>query len=134
MLMEMAMTAAKRGTCVRKQIGAIISRDGRPLSVGYNGSPAGLAHCTEVGCLIDPVTGACIRTIHAELNAIAYAARYGISIEGAVMYTTVSPCKPCADAIIGAGLSGIFYLEEYRLTEPIEYLKSAGVPTFLYVE
>jgi dCMP deaminase len=127
MLTEMAVSASKRSTCLRKQVGTVISREGRPLSIGYNGSPAGQPHCTKVGCLIDPVTGACIRTIHSEVNAITYAARYGIELAGALMYTTVSPCKPCADAIIGAGLYGVWYKEEYRVKEPIQYLRQAGI-------
>ena len=125
--MEMAVSASKRSTCLRKQIGAIISVQGRPLSVGYNGAPTGQDHCIDAGCLIDPITGACIRTIHAEMNAITYAARYGIGLYGATMHTTISPCKPCADAIIGAGIWEVWYKEEYRLKEPIEYLRRAGI-------
>jgi dCMP deaminase len=127
MLMEMACIAAERGTCERKRIGAILAVDGRPVSVGYNGAPSGKPHCLDVGCLIDPKTGGCIRTIHAELNAIGFAAREGIKTQGAILYTTISPCKSCADAIIAAGLTHVYYLEKYRVLEPLFDLEDAGV-------
>jgi dCMP deaminase len=126
MLMEMAIIASKRSTCNRKHVGAIIAIDGRPVSVGYAGAPAGLPHCLEHGCLTGP-EGGCIRTQHAEANAIAFAARKGIATEGATLYTTVSPCLACAKLIINAGISEVWYLELYRKTEGIGLLTEKGV-------
>lgn len=124
--MEMAVSASKRSTCRRKQVGALIAIDGRPLSVGYAGAPSGMPHCLEHGCLIGP-EGGCIRTVHAEANAIAFAARKGLATENATLYATVSPCPACAKLIINAGIMQVRYLEEYRLVEGIEILKSAGI-------
>lgn len=126
MLMEMAITASKRSTCSRKHVGAIVAIEGRPISVGYAGAPAGLPHCLEYGCLAGP-DGGCIRTQHAEANAIAFAARKGIATEGATLYTTVSPCLACAKLIINAGILVVHYLEQYRKTEGIDLLHSVGV-------
>lgn len=126
MLMEMARSAAKRSTCTRKHIGAVIARDGRPLSIGYNGAPSGLRHCLEDGCLLGP-DGGCTRTQHAEANAIAWAARHGIALEDADLYTTISPCLPCAKIIINAGIFRIYYDELYRDVAPLQYLRLAGV-------
>lgn len=126
MLMEMAITASKRSTCMRKHVGAIIAVDGRPVSVGYAGAPAGLPHCLDHGCLSGP-DGGCIRTQHAEANAIAFAARKGIATERATLYTTVSPCLACAKLIINAGIKDIWYLERYRKTEGIELLDLKGI-------
>lgn len=129
MLMEMAIIASKRSTCNRRHVGAIIAREGRPISVGYAGAPSGAPHCLEHGCLPGP-DGGCIRTQHAEANAIAFSAREGISTNGAEIFTTVSPCYGCAKLILGAGILRCWYLEEYRNTEGIALLKSRGV----YVE
>lgn len=126
MLMEMAIIASKRSTCNRKHVGAIIAIEGRPISVGYAGAPSGLPHCLEHGCLAGP-DGGCIRTQHAEANAIAFAARKGIATEKATLYTTVSPCLACAKLIINAGISRVWYLELYRKTEGIELLCRTGI-------
>ena len=127
MLFEIAATVAKRSTCDRKHIGAVIARDGRVLSIGYNGSPSRAAHCCDVGCLIDPKTGGCIRTQHAEANAIAWAAREGICTKGARLYATISPCLSCAKLIINAGIVSVQYLDLYRDTAPIDYLSDANI-------
>lgn len=121
MLMEMAIIASKRSTCGRKHVGAIIAIEGRPISVGYAGAPSGLPHCLEHGCLTGP-EGGCIRTQHAEANAIAFAARKGIATERATLYTTVSPCLACAKLIINAGILEVWYLELYRKMEGIALL------------
>jgi len=121
MLMEMAIIASKRSTCTRKHVGAIIAIEGRPVSVGYAGAPSGLPHCLEHGCLTGP-DGGCIRTQHAEANAIAFAARKGIATEKATLYTTVSPCLACAKLIINAGIIEVWYLERYRKTEGLDLL------------
>lgn len=126
MLMEMAITASKRSTCNRKHVGAIVAIDGRPVSVGYAGAPSGLPHCLERGCLPGPDEG-CIRTQHAEANAIAWSARKGISTENATLYTTVSPCLACAKLIINAGINWVWYLEPYRKTEGLDLLLKTGI-------
>lgn len=126
MLMEMAITASKRSTCNRKHVGAIIAIEGRPISVGYAGAPSGLPHCLEHGCLTGP-DGGCIRTQHAEANAIAFAARKGISTEKATLYTTVSPCLACAKLILNAGIGEVWYLEKYRKTDGIDLLAQRDV-------
>ena len=112
MFMAMAWLVSARSTCNRGQVGAVIVDDRRPVSIGYNGAPPRMKHCTEVGC--DPEDG-CERTIHAEANAIAWAARRGISVEGATMYSTHSPCRMCANLIASAGIDAFIYDTEYRL-------------------
>lgn len=126
MLMEMAIIASKRSTCARKHVGAIIAIDGRPISVGYAGAPTGLPHCLDHGCIAGP-DGGCIRTQHAEANAIAFAARKGIATEKAALYTTVSPCLACAKLIINAGIDEVWFLELYRKTEGIQLLGKLGI-------
>lgn len=126
MLMEMAITASKRSTCNRKHVGAIIAVEGRPVSVGYAGAPSGMPHCLDIGCLPGP-DGGCIRTQHAEANAIAWAARKGIPTERAELYTTVSPCLACAKLIINAGVRHVWYLEQYRKTDGLELLTRAEI-------
>lgn len=126
MLMEMAIIASKRSTCVRKHVGAIIAIEGRPVSVGYAGAPSGLPHCLEHGCLKGP-DGGCIRTQHAEANAIAWAARKGIATEKATLYTTVSPCLACAKLIVNAGITDVWYLERYRKTDGLELLDQSYI-------
>jgi dCMP deaminase len=105
---------ADRSTCLRAKVGAIIVVDGRVASMGYNGSPPGREHCLDAGCLIDPDTGGCVRTIHAEQNAIAWAARAGVSTQDATMYCGYSPCLECAKLILAAGISEFIYYMEYR--------------------
>lgn len=112
MFMAMAHLVASRSTCNRGKIGAVIVEDRRPISIGYNGAPPGVKHCTDVGCM--PEDG-CERTIHGEANAIAWAARRGISVEGSTMYSTYSPCRMCANLIIASGISRFVYDNEYRL-------------------
>lgn len=110
-LMENALTWSRRGTCLRKQVGAVIALESRVISTGYVGAPAGLPHCDEHNCSQDRP---CNRTVHAEANAIAFAARKGIATEGATLYTTLSPCEPCARLIINAGITELVFLDRYR--------------------
>src|SRR5687767_3879721 len=110
MLMEVAQAVAKRGTCSRKQVGVVVARDGRVLVTGYNGTPAGMAHCRH-----DYQTGEpCIDSVHAEANAIAFAARHGAKLDGAEMFTTYSPCLACAKLIINAGIVRVVMCEMYH--------------------
>lgn len=119
---------AERSTCTRKHVGALIVRDKRIIATGYNGSPSGLPHCEDVGCLVGP-DGGCLRTIHAEQNSIAFASRYGIATDGAELWTSVAPCLPCAKLIINAGIRRVVYLEDYRDHSGLELLSAARVET-----
>lgn len=134
--LDIAAVVATRSTCTRKQVGAVIvdSRH-RLISCGYNGSPAGGAHCTDegVGCLLKDIDGktSCIRTIHAEANALAYAGTEGFRTRGWTMYVTVTPCYECAKLIIQAGVQRVVYREHYssRNTDLVAQLfRESSVP------
>lgn len=107
-----ARVIATRSTCPRRQVGAILVKDKRVLTTGYNGSPPNSPHCIDVGC--DMVDDHCVRTIHAEVNTIAQAARYGINVEGATLYCTLEPCQNCEKIIWAAGINDIRFDEPYR--------------------
>lgn len=124
--MEVARIIGLRSTCTRAQVGAIIVVDNRIVSSGYVGSPPGLPHCQESGCEID-ANGGCIRTLHAESNAIAWAARTGTSINGGSLYCDYSPCLACAKLMVQAGISNLYYAKQYRITDGIDYLRRCGV-------
>lgn len=171
MLMSMAQVAAMRGTCSKLQVGVVISKEGRILSTGYNGAPAGMPHCEhytwerqawedavypplwineamntkamedyspsegdhfvrEAGgkafVLQRPASG-CPISEHAERNAIAWAARNGVALEGAQLHCTHAPCLDCARSIINAGISCVSYVVPYRLTAGVELLERAGL-------
>jgi dCMP deaminase len=123
---RLATVYSLRGTCLRAQVGAVISRDGRAISAGYVGAPAGQPHCTDVGCELGR-NGGCTRTVHAEANAIGFAARAGASTDGATIYTTHSPCYDCAKLIINAGIVRVCFDTPYRDPRGIELLEAAGV-------
>ncbi len=110
--MQIALDVSTRSTCDRKFVGAVIVRDKMILSTGYNGSIRGLPHCEEVGHEMD--NGHCVRTVHAEANAIVQAARNGVSIDGSDIYVTASPCYNCFKLIANSGIKRIFYGELYR--------------------
>ena len=103
---------SSRSTCDRKFVGAVIVRDKTILSTGYNGSIRGMPHCTEVGHMMED--GHCVATIHAESNAILQAAKNGVSIDGATIYVTASPCWNCFKQIANAGIRRIVFGEFYR--------------------
>ena len=123
--LNIAHEVAKRSTCERAQVGAVIVLDKRILTTGYNGSPRGLPHCTEVGCLMD--NGHCVRTLHAEQNAIIQAALHGVITEGSTIYVTHQPCFICAKTIINAGITEIVYDKEYQDDRSLDFLQQAGV-------
>jgi dCMP deaminase len=117
--MEVANTIAKRATCDRGRSGCVIARNKQILVTGYVGSPRGLKHCDEVGHLFKKtihedgsVTNHCVRTVHAEQNAICQAARLGIALEGATLYCRMTPCRTCAMLIINCGIERVVC--EYR--------------------
>lgn len=109
--MNLAAAVALQGTCQRAQVGAVLVRAGRPLSVGYNGAPPGMPHCEH---LVDPTVTGCTNAVHAELNAIAWAARNGIPTDGATLYCTHQPCVSCGQAIVSAGITRVFWSKPYR--------------------
>lgn len=110
--MAIAREVATRSTCERKHVGAVIVRDKMILTTGYNGSIRGLAHCDDEGHMMED--GHCVRTVHAEANAIVQAARNGIRLDGADIYVTASPCFGCFKLIANAGLRRIAFGEFYR--------------------
>ena len=114
--MNIAQVVASRSTCPRKFVGAVIVRDRTILSTGYNGSIRGMPHCSEAGHMME--NDHCVATIHAEANAIIQAAKNGVSIEGAEIYTTASPCWPCFKLIANSGLRGVYYGEFYLPPKP----------------
>src|SRR3990167_9060716 len=116
---------AKRSTCLRKQVGCVIVIDGRIVSTGYSGSLPGEPHCINTGCEIG-LDGGCVRTVHAEANAILFAGRYNVSLIGSTLYTTLSPCKACSELIILAGIRTVIYRELYRI-DCTEFLVKKGV-------
>ncbi len=123
--MNIAREVATRSTCDRKHVGAVIVRDKTILSTGYNGSIRGLPHCDEAGHLMED--GHCVRTIHAEVNAIVQAARHGVRIEGAGIYVTASPCWSCFKLLANAGIERIVYGEFYRDERIFEVARSLGI-------
>lgn len=126
MYFAMLEVIRKRSTCLRAKVAALIVRDGRVVSMGYNGAPPGTPHCTTETCVEGHTT-----TIHAEANAIAWAARAGIATEGATMYSTHSPCIDCAKLIISCGITSFMFLEDYREGR-IDVLEEAGLETKKY--
>ena len=125
---------AERSTCTRAKVGAVIVRDKNILATGYNGSPAGLPHCTELGCLIytsrtptGEIEENCFRTIHAEINAIAQAAKNGASIRDADIYITHTPCIHCLKVLINTGIRRIFYEHDYKTHTLADLLRYSGV-------
>ncbi|RDV40004.1 deaminase [Bradymonadaceae bacterium TMQ3] len=123
--MAIARQVATRATCDRKHVGAVIVRERTILSTGYNGSVRGLEHCDEVGHMME--AGHCVRTIHAEANAIIQAARNGVAIGGADIYITASPCWQCFKMIANAGIQRIIFGEFYRDARIYEVAKTLGI-------
>ena len=120
--MTITRQVAERSTCTRAKVGAVIVRDKNILATGYNGAPAGLPHCLDVGCLVyrsttptGEVEENCFRCIHAEINAIAQAAKNGAGIRDADIYITHTPCIHCFKVLINTGIKRIFYEKPYKL-------------------
>jgi dCMP deaminase len=123
--MNIARQAATRSTCERKHVGAVIVRDKTILSTGYNGSIRGMPHCDDVGHLME--SGHCVATVHAEANAIIQAAKNGVRIDGAEIYTTASPCWDCFKLIANAGIRRVHYGEFYRDERSLEIAAQLGI-------
>ncbi|NOK18927.1 deoxycytidylate deaminase [Corallococcus carmarthensis] len=123
--MDIALQVATRATCDRKHVGAVLVRDKTILSTGYNGAIRGLPHCDEVGHMME--NGHCVATVHAEANAIIQAAKNGVGIDGATIYTTASPCWPCFKLIANSGCTRIVFGEFYRDPRIFEYAARLGL-------
>ena len=123
--MNIAREVATRSTCDRKHVGAVIVRDKTILSTGYNGSIKGLPHCDEAGH--EMVQGHCVRTTHAEANAIVQAAKNGVKIDSAEIYVTASPCYNCFKLIANSGIKIIYYHEFYRDDRILDRAKEVGI-------
>lgn len=121
-----AKAAATRSTCPRAAVGCVlVSLDNHPLAMGFNGSMRGAPHCTDAGCLMPH--GGCVRTVHAEQNAVAMAAKKGIRLEGATAYVTHSPCMPCMMILVNAGIVGIQFGELYRINDHLDSARALGI-------
>ena len=131
--MDIAHLVAKRSTCLRRSVGAVLVKDKRILSTGYNGAPSGLKHCLEIGCLREELNISSgerhelCRGIHAEQNSIIQAAFHGVSIKGATLFCTNQPCSICAKIIINAGIKKVCYHSGYADAMSTEMFKEAGV-------
>ncbi len=123
--MEIARVASARSTCARKHVGAVIVLDKMILSTGYNGSIRGMPHCDEIGHLMED--GHCVRTVHAESNAIVQAARTGVRLAESTIYVTASPCWSCFRLIAQAGIKRIVFGEFYRDERSIEAADELGI-------
>ncbi|HEU5291735.1 MAG TPA: dCMP deaminase family protein [Cyclobacteriaceae bacterium] len=139
--MELAVNLAKRSHCIKRHVGAVLTKDTRIISIGYNGPPSGTHNCDEewpgVGCPRDS-RGSCSLAIHAEQNAILYAVKNKTDVEGASLFLTLSPCLACARIIYSTGIKRVLYLNSYAeykglsMDEGVEFLKKFGVKTERY--
>jgi dCMP deaminase len=129
--MNIAIMVSSRTTCLRRRVGSVIVKDKQIVSTGYNGSPQGMPHCLEIGCARENVPSGerseLCRGAHAEQNAINFAARFGISIEGATVYTTHLPCSWCAKSIVNAGITRVVYLHDYPDPASKAILENVGL-------
>jgi dCMP deaminase len=131
--MDITELVAERSTCLRRAVGALMVKDKRILSTGYNGAPCGVRHCREVGCLREKLNvpsgerHELCRGIHAEQNAIIQAAYHGVSIKGAILFCTHLPCLICAKMVINAGIRKIYYKEGYADPLSCEMFQEAAV-------
>jgi len=140
--MNLATDLSKRSHCVKAHVGAVLTKDTRIISIGYNGPPAGTHNCDEewpgVGCPRDS-KGSCSLALHAEENAILYAVKNGSNLAGATLYTTLSPCLPCARLIFSAGVTKVFYDKSYAeykglsSDEGVDFLNRFGVNAVKFV-
>ncbi|MDK2917548.1 MAG: dCMP deaminase [Candidatus Petromonas sp.] len=136
--MEMAEVVKTRSTCLRRKVGAVIVKDKRILTTGYNGAPAGISHCLEIGCYREKMgipsgeRAELCRGTHAEQNAIIQAAYHGVSIKGATLYVTLQPCVLCAKMIINAGIKEIHFKGDYPDKLSLQILKEAEIKLIKY--
>ena len=134
--MEIASVVAKRSTCLRRQVGAVLVKDKHILATGYNGAPKGLGHCETVGCLRQELgvpsgeRHELCRALHAEQNAIIQAARMGVQIEGATLYCTLAPCSLCAKMIVNAGIVRVVFMGDYPDDRAMGFLMDSGIGVY----
>jgi dCMP deaminase len=132
--MSIAELVAQRATCLRRQVGAVLVRDKRIITTGYNGVPAGIRHCLDIGCLRETQNipsgerHELCRGLHAEQNAIIQAAVYGVSLDGATLYCTNQPCAICSKMLINVRVKKILYRSGYADELAIDMLSEAGIP------
>ena len=141
--MELAVNLAKRSHCIKKHVGAVLTKDTRIISIGYNGPPAGTHNCDvefpSEGCARDS-KGSCSLALHAEQNAILYAVKNNTSVEGSTLYVTLSPCLACARIIYSMGISKVVYLFSYAeykgigSDEGVDFLAKFGVKVQLFAK
>ena len=135
--MEIAHVVAKRSTCIRRRVGAVLVKDNQILATGYNGVPKGIAHCDVTGCLraqMNVPSGErheLCRGLHAEQNAIIQAAVHGIKVKGATLYCTNKPCVVCTKMIINAGIEDVYIADDYPDQLAEEMFKAAGIQAIL---
>ncbi|MBP6386472.1 MAG: dCMP deaminase family protein [Pseudarcicella sp.] len=139
--MDLAVNLSKRSHCIKAQVGAVLTKDTRIISIGYNGPPAGTHNCDEEfpehGCERDS-KGSCSLALHAEQNAILYASKNGASVEGSTIYVTLSPCISCARLIYSMKIKKVFFLNSYAQykgldkDEGVEFLRKFGIEVVQY--
>jgi dCMP deaminase len=127
--LQIASLISRRGTCLRKQVGCVITQNNRIVSTGYNGPLANYKTTCEGNCNQEL---RCQESVHAELNAIAHAAKRGISLNKSTLYCTTAPCKNCAMVIIQTGIKRVFYLEEYTDVQGVKLLNDYRIPTLVW--
>jgi len=124
--LKVAMLVSERATCPRMHCGCVLVKDKQILSTGYNGSISGDEHCDEAGCLV--VENHCVRTIHAEMNAILQCSSHGVNTKGSTAYVTNMPCTNCAKALIAAGIKEVFIFSDYHDTLAEHFFGKAKIP------
>ncbi len=131
--MEITKLVAQRSTCLRRQVGAIIVKEKKILTTGYNGAPSGTTHCLDIGCLRDKLNvpsgerHELCRALHAEQNAIIQAAQHGVSIKGGVLYSTLQPCSLCSKMIINSGITAVYYEDGYPDQMALDLFEEAHI-------
>lgn len=139
--MDLAKKISQQSHCVKKKVGAVLAKETRVISTGYNGPPSGTYNCDEkwpeVGCP-RTIRGGCSLSLHAEQNAILYAMKNHVSLQNATLYVTLSPCLPCARIVFSVGIQKVVYLDSYAMYKEIDieegvlFLKSLGVHTLQF--
>jgi len=127
--MDIADVVSRRATCDRKHVGCVLVKDKRIIATGYNGSMSGTSHCDDVDHLMED--GHCIRTVHAEINALAQCAKYGVSCNGSTCYCNTYPCWECFKALVNAGVKSIYYKDSYEAKAKdnvIKFSKELSIP------
>jgi len=138
--MDITSLVARRSTCMRRQVGAVMVKEKNILATGYNGTPSGITHCDVTGCLREQLNipsgerHELCRGLHAEQNAIIQAARHGVNISDSILYCTNSPCIICTKMLINAGIRKVVYLQGYSDSLSLEMLDEAGIEALSFAE